>query len=266
MTFYATIDCDTVRSFMPAVPYMLPASSWARVKLQPPRLPAQVTETAADCGGFVATFRWGDYRYTPAQYATWLASFQPRWAAMMDYCCEDELTKGQPGLVRERQQRTTRLARLFWRRFRNTSWLWTPTIQGWQVEDYRQHARELRPLIQTMRQRYQSPYFRVGVGTLCRRARPALIRAVVQAVSEELPGIPLHLWGVKLTSLRAVAAVSEAVASIDSAAWNNRFGRGLEEYRRSALSQRRYAYEVALPAYLAKVQQALAVQREARGV
>src|SRR5579859_3787900 len=118
MVFYATIDADSIRSSMPNVPYLLPASSWARYNLRRPNLPAHLTHTAADSGGFVATLRnKGIYTYTPQQYATWLMSWSPRWAATMDYCCEDEITLGTPGLVRERQEQTTRMARYFLRRF-----------------------------------------------------------------------------------------------------------------------------------------------------
>src|SRR5919198_5756842 len=72
MTFYATIDADSIRSYMPAVPYLLPASSWARYQLRPVRLPRRLRHVAADCGGFVATRIWGDYRFNPTQYVSWL--------------------------------------------------------------------------------------------------------------------------------------------------------------------------------------------------
>jgi hypothetical protein len=255
MTFYATIDADSIRPYIPDVPVLLPASSWARYNLRPPKLPAHITEKAADCGGFVATKIWGDYRYSPAQYVTWLASWSPRWAAMMDYCCEDEITAGKPGLVRERQEKTTRMARSCFRRYRNASWCWVPTIQGWQVEDYRRHALQLRPLLKRMADHYGSrSSFRVGIGTLCQR--------VVTTVSDILPGYPLHLWGVKLTLLQHRASLPASVESIDSAAWNGRFGQNLEAYRQSGLSQRRYAYTVMLPAYREKVRQALAAHQK----
>ena len=95
-TFYFTVDADscgsTASTFMPAVPIMLPASSFARRgRLKTPRLPDHITERAADSGGFVATMRWGNYRYTPAQYVTWLQTWNPTWAATMDYCCEPEV-------------------------------------------------------------------------------------------------------------------------------------------------------------------------------
>lgn len=260
MKFYATIDSDSVRPYMPDVPVLLPASSWARKKLAAPRLPAHVTERAADSGGFVATFRWGDYRYTPAQYVGWLRTFGPRWAATMDYCCEDEITGGVPGVVRERQRKTTEMARHFWGTYRRAgSWCWVPTVQGWRVDDYVRHAGELRPLVEEMADYYgPGSDFRVGVGTLCRRASAAMVREVAHAVAQELPGVPLHLWGIKLTALKERIALPPQVVSVDSAAWNGGIGgQALEERRASGLTQRRYAYTVALPAYLAKVEAAL---------
>jgi hypothetical protein len=171
MTFYATIDADSIRSCMPSVPYLLPASSWARYHLRPVRLPPRLKHLAADCGGFVATRIWGDYRFSPKQYVSWLHTFQPEWAATMDYCCEDEITAGKPGLVRERQARTTQMAWYFWQRYRLVPWVWVPTIQGWLPDDYQQHARAMKPLIHTMQAFYaRTTTFRVGIGTLCRRA------------------------------------------------------------------------------------------------
>lgn len=264
--FYATTDVDSIRSYMPDVPYLLPASSWARKGLRAPRLPEHVTHTAADSGGFVATFRWGRYRYRPEQYVEWLTTFSPRWAATMDFCCEDEITGGKPGVVRDRQQKTTAAAYHFWYDYRAVPWAWVPTVQGWEVEDYRTHARELTPLVKAMQQHYgpDSP-FRVGIGTLCRRASPAMIRRVVSAVASELPGVPLHLWGVKLSTLQNPIALPSAVVSVDSAAWNGLFGSDLEVFKshnRAGMSQRRYIYTVALPLYLAKFRAALAQPKQ----
>lgn len=258
LTFYATINSDSVRPYIPDVPLMLPASSWARKNLRAPGLPAHITHTAADCGGFVATFKWGDYRYTPAQYVAWLETFTPRWAATMDYCCEDEITSGRAGVVRERQDRTTMMAHRFWRDYRRTPWAWVPTVQGWTLDDYQRHARTLRPLVDEMAHYYgPGSDFRVGIGTLCRRASTAMIRAVSAVVASELPGMPLHLWGIKLGALKSRIALPQAVASVDSAAWESAFAHGIEVRRASGLSEREHAYRVALPAYRAKVRAAL---------
>jgi hypothetical protein len=60
MEFYPTLDSDSVRSYLPAHPMLLPASSWVRQLRGPegallvPHIPVQVPEIAADSGGFAA--------------------------------------------------------------------------------------------------------------------------------------------------------------------------------------------------------------------
>lgn len=263
ITFYATMTVDHIRPYMANVPVLLPASSWVRVKMRRPNLPPQVQEVAADSGGFVATFRWGgEYRYTPQQYVDWLNTFTPSWAATMDFCCEPPITDGKADVVRERQQRTTEMAYRFWSDYRDTPWTWTPTVQGWNVEDYQRHAATLRPLIEKMKAHYSAdPRFRVGIGTLCARANAAMVHRFVRAVAAELPGVPLHLWGVKLSVLKSHLALPQVV-SVDSAAWIpgglGRTGFEAKEERATlGLTQRQHAHLVALPRYLEKVERAI---------
>jgi hypothetical protein len=243
----------------------LPASSWQRGNFKAPRIPATTGKVAADSGGFVATFKWGDYRYTPDEYVAWLHKFKHLdWSATMDYCCEREIASNE-GIVRERQQRTSEMVHHFWKNYRDTSWSWTPTIQGWEVEDYRRHAKELKPLIFEMQRHYGDSAFRVGVGTLCARASATMVQSVVFAVSEILEGIPLHLWGVKLSVLKSRVALPNVV-SVDSAAWDtNGFYNGRELRQERAIlgmSQLEHSYKIMLPAYLAKVENALASPKQ----
>ncbi len=272
MQFYPTISRGEVTKYCNATRLMLVASSYAaqevrkrgkvRGNLPVPRLPETVMERAADCGGFVATFKWGKYPYTPAQYVAWLQGWQPQWAAMMDFCCEPEVI-AKTGIVRERQRQTTEMAYHFWQNYKAAPWAWVPTIQGWEVEDYQRHAREMKPLIEEMAACYGTESaFRVGIGTLCRRASVDMIHQVVRAVNEILPGVPLHLWGVKLGLLQSPLALPECVASVDSAAWNGLFRTGREEWKTSGLPQRRWIFDVALPRYQAKVEQALSVPKQ----
>lgn len=262
-TFYVTVDGDSVRPYMPAVPVLLPASSFARRGFRTPKLPDRVVDRAADSGGYVATLKWGDYRYTPEVYRDWLRTWRPTWAATMDYCCEPEVLGS--GVVQERQDRTTAMAHRFWEDFGDEPWAWVPTVQGWTASDYRRHARDLAPLVGRMAAHYGPDRgFRVGVGTLCRRASAGLIRDVVQAVREELPGVPLHLWGVKLGLLTSPGGLPPGVISVDSAAWNgliksDRYAWAF--HRDHGMTQREYSYFVALPAYLAKIDAALAATR-----
>src|SRR6266481_6906899 len=111
-TFYYTIGIDELRPYIPAIPVLLPASSYARYNLRKPNLPAHIIEKAADSGGFVATFKWRDYKYSPEQYVDWLHKWNPQWAATMDYCCEPEVLGKTMGIVQERQDRTTQIAYL----------------------------------------------------------------------------------------------------------------------------------------------------------
>ena len=287
MTFYVTIDSDEIREYMPDMPILLPASSFARDgTLRVPYLPAHLSHLAADCGGFVATFIWGDYRYSAEEYVTWLSSLKqapagmtrkeareakqwraiyPRWAATMDYCCEDEITSGQPGIVRSRQEKTTEMAYHFWQTYREVSWVWVPTIQGWTVEDYERHAQQMLPLIREMAAHYgPEREFRVGIGTLCHRASSEMIRSVALAVSRVLGDVPLHLWGIKLSALQSQVALPPQVASIDSAAWHGTFGRDIRAYHGSGMTKRQWSYEVALPRYMEKIRTAQAGAKQFR--
>jgi len=278
MIFYPTISCGELGRYADQVERMLlPVSSWAGYKLKSqekrylptdkvigdipvPKIPANTREVAADCGGFVASFKWGNYRYTHEQYVDWLHGLGSKlsWAAMMDYCCENEITSGKPGIVRERQNLTTQMAHLFWSLYRNKPWVWIPTIQGWGIADYERHAKEMKPLIDEMTAHYGSTSsFRVGIGTLCHRASTEMIQSVVLTVSRILPGIPLHLWGVKLGLAQSTIAIPAQVVSVDSGAWNGMIGHGRNLWKTTGLSQREWCFKVALPAYEAKLHNAL---------
>lgn len=265
--FYATVSAGREKpQWMPQdVAYLCPASSWYRTGFKKPRLP-DLAEVGADCGGFVATKIWGTYRYTPEQYIGWLNTFNPSWAATMDFCCEDEITSGNRGIVRKRQYLTFGMALNFWRFHRQASWAWVPTVQGWHVEDYIRHARQMKTLIEDMAARYsKKASWRVGIGTLCNRASADMVKQVVLAVADELPGIPLHLWGVKLNVLRSNYELP-GVVSVDSAAWNGLFGRDIELARSArkavGMTQREYEWRVSLPAYLDKVNQAVSTPKQ----
>jgi len=256
-TFYATFTVESLCSAIPTeTAVLLPASSWARVGMRPPRLPAHITERAADSGGFVASCVWGDYRYSLDQYAAWLATWQPCWAATMDYCCEPELQQ----ITRERQDKTTANVWLAWERYRNVPWAWVPTLQGWRPDDYHQHACELKPLIEAMQAQYAgSSSWRVGVGTLCRRNDVTVIQAILDAIRDVLPDVPLHLWGIKLDALSSIAL--KQVISSDSAVWHGLLYRSREvraEARAAGMSTRTYTVSVNLPHYTRKVYAAVA--------
>lgn len=254
--FYATFDASSLCSYVPDVPILLPASSWSRKGLNKPALPAHVSIRAADSGGFVASRIWGEYRYSLERYVQWLASWSPQWAACMDYCCEPELAV----VTRERQDKTTANILRAWAEYRSVPWAWVPTIQGLEVEDYHRHALELKDTIEDMRAYYAgNPAFRVGIGTLCRRADSSLIRSIVATVSSVLPDIPLHLWGVKLESLWTLDM--RHVVSTDSAAWHGMWGTNRQRIRTQAqaagMNTQQYLIKQVLLAYRSRVHEAV---------
>lgn len=275
--FYPTITYGFPLHYLPKTKVLLPASSWARGQRRDGSLPTvkvseNITEVAADCGGFVASRIWGEYRYSPAQYVDWLERIGPKlsWAATMDYCCEPPLTGGDKRVIIERQTKTHLMAHLFWDEYRHRDWVWVPTIQGWEVSDYIYHAHELAPLIQEMHTFYaargQSEVFRVGIGTLCARASSSMINQVLTAVRTILPQVQFHLWGVKLGYLKSDYHPTQ-VASFDSAAWDTfgMKGAGLDARQArdaSGLSQHQYAGRFLLPAYQGKVETALKGSRQ----
>ncbi|MBA3531340.1 MAG: hypothetical protein H0T73_05395 [Ardenticatenales bacterium] len=282
--FYATLDASSIRSYQPDVPVLLPVSSFANQRLRQlarrkgrvrpdvvDQLPIpdlrHLSHIAVDPGGYVATTRWGGrYRYSMEQYLGWLRMVQPCWAGLPDLTCQPLSSCWLP-TVPERQEAITETAWWFWERCRSASWAWVPTVQGWQVEDYRAHARALRPLIDEMRRIYEGRNniaWRVGIGTLCGRRNAEEVRCIIDVVLAELPDVPLHLWGVKLSLLQQDIALPPKVISADSAAWNGRFGRDLEHQKKSGLSQREYAYRVALPSYLGRLHAALLAPKRQR--
>ena len=274
---------------MPSVPVLLSAASFARFRhgkfglFRRPKLPEYIPKVAADSGGFVASRRASDYAFVAIQYVEWLCSFAPRWAATMDFPVEPELA-ATAWLSASSRSAQPKWRAFFWDQFPDVVWPWVPTVQGWDVDDYVRHAEDLRPLVMDMQREYnpwswdredlaadalaaqKADAFRVGIGTLCRRTSARLVHQIVQAVVEVLPGVPLHLWGIKVSTLQSVLALPPQVVSVDSAAWNGRFGRNIErarlEQHRLRLTQGEHAVRVALPRYLTHVEDALLAPKQ----
>lgn len=287
LSFYATVDGDSCRpQWMAPGHYLLPASSFRRKGFRTPRLP-EGSVVAADWGGFVASkLRGGDVGFNEDTYVHWLRRIPMLgWAAMWDLPCEPSIVETQ-GSVRLRQLWTREHAVQFLEWFGDEPWAWVPTIQGYDLADYKQACEDMAPLIDELHEYYavlaedgeylycddEEPvnrwgglfdHFRVGIGSLCARKNVGEIREIVEYVAARFPGIKLHLWGVKVQALAGwPGGVPEAVVSVDSAAWNGRFGRDIStinaEMHRLGYTQREYGYKVTLPAYLARVEAALA--------
>jgi hypothetical protein len=282
-TYYTTIDADAIRPYMQVVPTLLSAASFARYRHGPyawfrvPRLPTGFPPVAVDCGGLVAA-RGGGFDYLALQYVQWLRHFDVAWAATFDFPCEPELGIDVPA----QQAATTECAHVFLEQWLEERFPWVVSVQGYTVDDYVRHAEQLAPLVSKLRNWTYNRHsyglgevdesvldrwheqFRVGIGSLCRRNRVSHIAPIVDAVAAVLPGVPLHLWGVKVGFLKQPVTLHPQIVSVDSAAGNGRFARGLERYRQSGLSQRAYLHQVQLPAYRGKVLEAMALPKQLR--
>ncbi len=278
---YYTVTRNEIRPYMPAVPVLVSAAGWTvaqsgkkgAYRLRTPPLPTHVVARGADCGGLVATLRWGGtYRFSSDHYVSWLLKWRPLWAATFDLCCvnlSEDGTLVYPGIteVQRRQRYTSDMAHLFWSCYQHIPLVWCPTLQGWHPEEYALHAQALAPLLHEMHETYldmgctdeeqeqQESAFRVGIGSLCGRD-PMLVHEIISTVRAIIGDIPLHLWGTKLEFLRSPVAPG-IVASLDSAAWNGLWGPEHEARRQSGLSEALYSWTVSYPRYAQRVAAAL---------
>lgn len=260
--FWATLDADSVRPYLPDLPVLLPVASFQRRDYQlrhPPRLPVIAAPVAVDTGAFAWFRNFTCYHFSAEQLADWIAGVRPRvqWAVIPDRPTED--LEGDRAIRRAQDQTTEAIVHVL-DTLLDVPWCWTPVLQGRTLEDYLRHAIDLAGIIHDLAAVYASRglSFRVGLGSLCRRGQSTEIRRIVAGVAAVLPGVPLHLFGAKLDVLAGWGNRPRTVVSCDSAAWNGRFGTDIPvldaERRRFGLSQRQYTLQVALPRYAARVE------------
>ena len=260
--FWATLDADSIRPYLPDVPVLLPIASFQRRDYQlrhPPRLALVAAPVAVDTGAFAWFRRYSTYHFSARQFADWIAGVRPpvSWAVIPDRPTED---LDDPCAVRRAQEQTTEAIVHILESLLDVPWSWTPVLQGRTLDDYLRHAIDLAGILYDLAAIHarRGQTFRVGLGSICRRGHVAEIRRIVAGVASVLPGLALHLFGAKLDVLDGWGNRPRAVQSCDSAAWNGRFGSDIPlidaEHRRLGLFQRRYALQVALPRYAARVE------------
>jgi len=172
-------------------------------------------DAALDSAGYVAAVRYGDYRWTVADYLDLVASHHWTWWASMDMCCEPQIAEDRP----LRLLRMAATAALLWQCGREARERGLdapmPVLQGWTAAEYQLCAQWL-PLAEW-------PAL-VGIGSMCRRAVNGSdgVLAILDAVDRVLPAhVKVHLFGVKSTALECVAH-HPRVTSMDSMAWDVR--------------------------------------------
>ena len=188
-------------------------------------------DVALDSAGFVATVRYGGYRWTVAQYVELAGLFGWSWWAQMDLCCEPQVA-GDRATVDYRVRGT---ATLLWAcraqvaawRDAGADWLTDPmpVLQGWRGEDYERSAELTAEVLDGA-----WPDL-VGVGSVCRRQLGGEdgLYALLRHLDAVLPRrVKLHLFGVKGDAVRELARW-DRVASVDSMAWDFRSRRSARD-------------------------------------
>lgn len=162
-----------------------------------------------DSGAFTTLETHGEYPESVHEYAEQIE----RWrhlgmvaAVAQDYMCEPFMLERTGGTVLKHQGMTiNRYVALH----NLAGDIVMPVLQGYAPQDYAGHRYMYGELIQ--------PGDYVGVGSVCKRqGRPSAIAAVLDAIG---PGLRLHLFGVKESSLRD-GSVRDRAYSCDSMAWS----------------------------------------------
>lgn len=182
-------------------------------------LPRAMNVWALDSGGFSELSMFGEWRTTAAEYVAAVQRYDTQigkldWAAPQDWMCEPIMI-AQTGLsIAEHQRRTVEnfvLLQRMWDWSRSDS-PFMPVLQGWSAADYLtcwdMYAAAGVDL---------STYPLVGIGSVCRRQHTEEIGAIVGALLERDPGLPIHGFGVKMRGLMAYGHLLE---SADSMAWS----------------------------------------------
>lgn len=167
-----------------------------------------------DSGAFTEISTHGHYREPVDAYAEqvhrWSSNGNLLAAAAQDYMCEPFIVE-RTGLSVPRHQELS-IERYAALRDLCPDSVIMPVLQGYEPAEYAAHVRGYGALLR--------PGAWVGVGSICKRnGSPSAIRAVLEAILTERPGLRLHGFGIKTTSL-ADAAVYDRLYSADSMAWS----------------------------------------------
>lgn len=180
-------------------------------------LPRAAAPWSLDSGGFTELSIHGGWRSSATEYAAAVRRYRDEigsldWAAPQDWMCEPQVI-AKTGLSVEAHQRLT-IANLIELRTIAPELPIVPVLQGWTHGDYLRHVEAYAAAGVDLA---SEPL--VGLGTVCRRQATVSIGVLVTTLSDVLPGVRLHGFGVKAQGLGMVA---EQLASADSLAWSLR--------------------------------------------
>lgn len=197
-SFYAGLS-ESVPD-LPSGRFLISAHRGRKSRWRQPYIPRN-SELAVDCGAFAA-WRHGLSPIDIKTYVAWIAGLTPRptWAASIDVMFDPDQT--------------------YWNWMRvpvRVPWTWIPTAHGATPAEYAENAARLVWEADT-----GSPHFRLGVGGLVPKTLDETC-AVVASVAYAVPDVKLHLWGVGVAKIPALAHCS--VLSCDTSTWSITIGR-----------------------------------------
>lgn len=180
-------------------------------------LPRAIGRWALDSGGFSMLSMHGTWAAgpSPREYAARVRRYADEiggldWAAIQDWMCEPFIIAKTGLSVAEHQRRT--VDSYLELRSIAPDLPFAPVLQGFDLADYVQCAQLYAAAGVDLAAEQV-----VGVGSVCRRQGTADAARIMAALTEEVPGVQLHGFGVKTSGLGQYGAL---LSSADSMAWS----------------------------------------------
>lgn len=176
-----------------------------------------ISTLCVDSGGFTAARRWGEYPWTPGQYADFVVAMSRDvpldFCAIMDYACEAGVDRSVNASNIERIEVTIENEILC--RAAAPGLPWLPVLQGDSLAEraYDLEARRRAGLL---------PDEYAGIGSMCGRGSRGA-RETVLFYRDRLPGVKYHGFGMHIQALDD-DQVFDATLSWDSYGWT--WGKG----------------------------------------
>lgn len=172
------------------------------------------TDWALDSGGFTEVTQFGGWKTTPEEYAEAVSRYADqigrlRWAAPMDWMCEDVALEATGRDIAAHQELTVSNLLLLRSMLRGST-LIIPVLQGWSLSDY---VDCIELYADAGIDLFTEPL--VGVGSVCRRQNTAEAEGIFRFMHDI--GISTHGFGLKTEALRRFRDV---LTSADSLAWS----------------------------------------------
>jgi len=204
--FYPTIDNPYSISVFPR--FMLNFSSKRWKNRQKPLETDK--EWILDSGGFNELGRNGEYDFSVDEYLEQVRFLNPSIFVTMDWMCEKSRREKTGLSVEKHIDRTVDNACEILNKWNGEA---DPmvVIQGWDVKDYIYCVERMKD--------QDCLTNRVGIGSICREGDFDRVKNIILKVSELLPSVKLHGFGIKRTFLKDKEIV-DALYSSDSFAWS----------------------------------------------